>query len=178
VSTKHQAVWWGTPAVVTVAAGFLFVGPSDVSFSNHKRRGIVRPALLRAYRNTCYEAAGIPIRIGKYSAGSDRLLLTHRARSAALITAYNPRSRLMPLAWNLRMQARLLQALCRRRMLPARGFLGRWSEAHLLVFGDPLPVQRLARRYRQNAIVIVRLGQPPRLVMTGYGPPRAPGDRS
>jgi hypothetical protein len=127
----------------------------------------LRAALLRAYRNTCYEAAGIQIRIGIYSAATDRLLLTHGARSSALITAYNPRSCLMPLAWNRRMQARLLQALRLRRVLPARGFLGQWSEAHLLVFGDPRPIRRLARRYRQYAIVIVRLGQPPCLAITG-----------
>jgi hypothetical protein len=125
--------------------------------------------LLRAYRNTCYEAAGVQIRIGVYSAAIDRLLLTHGARAGVLITAYNPLSRLMPLPWNLRMQARLLQALRRRRILPARGFLGQWSEAHLLVFGDARPVRRLARRYRQYAVVIVCLGQPPRLAMTGYG---------
>jgi hypothetical protein len=129
----------------------------------------LRPALLRAYRNTCYEAAGIPIRIGIYSAATDQLLLTHRARSAALITAYNPFSRMMPVHWNQRMQARLLRALGRRRVLPAGGSLGRWSEAHFFVFGDPRPIRRLARRYRQYAIVIVHLGQPPRLAMTGYG---------
>ena len=129
----------------------------------------MRPALLRAYRNTCYEAAGIQIRIGIRSPATDRLLHTHRARAGFLITAYNPLSRLMPLAWNRRMQARLLQALRRHRILPARGFLGRWSEAHLLVFGDPRQVRRLARLYRQNAIVIIRLRQPPRLALTGYG---------
>lgn len=129
----------------------------------------MRPALLRAYRNTSYEAAGIQIRIGTYSAATDRLLLTHGARSAALITAYNPFSRMMPLHWNQRMQAGLLQALRRRRALPAGGSLGRWSEAHFFVFGDPRPVRRLAQRYRQHAIVIVHLGQPPELAMTGYG---------
>ena len=125
----------------------------------------MRAALLRAYRNTCYDAAGIQIRIGTYSAATDRLLLTHGARSAALITAYNPFSRMMPLQWNQRMQAGLLQALSRRRIFPAEGCLRHWSEAHLLVFGDPRPVRRLARRYRQYAIVIVRLGQPPRLAI-------------
>ncbi len=128
----------------------------------------MHPALLRAYRKTRYEAAGTQIRIGAYSAATDRLLLTHGAQSAALITAYNPRSHMMPLAWNCRMQARLLQALRLRRLLPARGFLGQWSEAHFLVFGDPRSIRWLARRYRQYAIVIVRLGQPPRLAIIGF----------
>src|ERR1700693_4806937 len=106
----------------------------------------MRPALLRAYRNTCYEAAGIKIRVGIYCAATDRLLLAHGSRAAAFITAYNPSSRMMPLGWNQRRQARLLQALHRRRVLSGRGSLGRWSEAHLLVFGDPRPVRRMARR--------------------------------
>jgi Protein of unknown function (DUF3293) len=142
-------------------------GPCDVDFSTTSDEEELRPALLRAYRNTRYEVAGIQIRIGIYSAATDRLLSTHGARSAALITAYNPFSRMMPLHWNQRMQAGLLQALSRRRTLPAGGSLRRWSEAHFLVFGDPRPVRQLARRYRQYAIVIVHLGQPPRIAMTG-----------
>ena len=38
----------------------------------------MRQALLRAYRNTCYEADGIQIRVGRRSAATDRLLLTVR----------------------------------------------------------------------------------------------------
>ena len=126
----------------------------------------MRPALLSAYRKTCYEAAGSTIRVGRRCVGIDRLLLAHGSHVAALITAYNPFSRRMPPGWNQRMQARLLQAVRRRPVLFGTGSLGRWSEAHLLVFGDPRPVQRLARRYRQCGIVIVRLRQPTRLVIT------------
>jgi hypothetical protein len=126
----------------------------------------MRPALLKAYRKTCYEAAGIKIRISRRCAAMDRLLIAHGSQAAVFITAYNPLSRVMPLGWNQRMQTRLLQAVRRRPVLSARGSLRHWTEAHLLVFGNVRPMQRLARRYRQYAIVVVRLRQPPRLTLT------------
>lgn len=129
--------------------------------------GGIHPALLKAYRETCYETAGIAVRVGRRCAAMDRLLLSHRVRTAVFITAFNPMSRVMPPGWNRRMQASLLTAVRRRRpMLPARGHLRHWSEDHVLVFGDPRPMIRLARRYRQNAIVIVGRGQRPQVVVT------------
>jgi hypothetical protein len=127
---------------------------------------ILRPSLLRAYCRTRYEAGGIAIRVGRRCAAMDRLLLCHGVRSAVLISAHNPRSRPMPGGWNRRMQMRLGSALRRRRVLLAHGRLRSWSEAHFLVFGAVGPMARLARRFRQNAIVIVRLRQPARLVLT------------
>jgi hypothetical protein len=126
----------------------------------------MRPALLGAFRKTYYEAAGTKIRVDRRSVTMDRLLLTYGSRAAVFITAYNPFSRKMPFGRNERMQMRLLEAVRRRPVLFGTGSLGRWSEAHLLVFGDPRPMQRLARRYRQHGIVIVRLRQAARLVIT------------
>ena len=34
--------------------------------------------------------------------------------------------------------------------------LKKWSEAHFLVFGNWQPILRMARRFRQNGIVIIR----------------------
>ncbi len=129
------------------------------------RRGepTVSARTLAAYRKTTYEAAGIEIRIGCRSPAMDRLLASLGVRQAVLITAYNPSSRVMPAGWNRRMQARLAQALRRRRVLPANGTWRRWSEAHLIVFGDVRPVCRLAGPFRQNAIVIVGRGHPAQL---------------
>ena len=131
----------------------------------------MRPRLLAAYRETCYDVGGIGMRVGRRCAAMDRLLLAHGVRTGVLITAFNPLSRLMPPGWNRRMQASLRQTLWRRRVLPASGSLRRWSEAHLVVFGDVPPVQRLARRFRQCAVVVVRLRQPARLLLTfrGFG---------
>jgi hypothetical protein len=126
----------------------------------------MRPALLKAYRETCYEAAGIQVRIGRRSPRMDRLLASHGVREATFITAYNPFSRPMPPGWNQLMQTRLHRVVRRRTVLPARGFLHRWSEAHLLVFGDTKPIRKLARQFRQNGIVIVTRGQPPHFIMT------------
>jgi hypothetical protein len=125
----------------------------------------MRPMLLNAYRQTSYEAAGVHVRIGKRSKAADQLLRAHGARSATFITAYNPLSRVMPPEWNHRMQARLHHVLRRRPVLCGHGILRRWSEAHLLVFGDPRPIRRLARLYRQYGIVIVRRLQAARLVI-------------
>ena len=127
----------------------------------------MRPALLIAYRRTRYEAAGIELRIGRRCPAMDRLLVSLGAREAALVTAYNPFSRVMPSGWNRRMQARLAQALRRRRVLPASGGWRQWSEAHLFVAGDAQPIWRLARLFRQNAIVVLRRGQAPRVRVVG-----------
>ncbi len=93
----------------------------------------------------------------------DRILLAHGMREAAFITAYNPLSRKRPPGWNHRMQARLEQRLRQRTSLPACGRWRNWAEAHLLVFGDVQPAIRLARYFRQCAIVIVQLRQPAEL---------------
>jgi hypothetical protein len=120
---------------------------------------------IRAYRKTRYEVAGVAIRIGRRSPAMDRLLAARGARQAALITAYNPFSRIMPPGWNRRMQVRLVEAMRRRPSHPASGSWRRWAEGQLLIFGDIRPAARLMRIFRQNAIVIVRRGQPARLLL-------------
>ncbi|HBK08595.1 MAG TPA: DUF3293 domain-containing protein [Acetobacteraceae bacterium] len=127
---------------------------------------MIRPSLLSAYRNTVYQAGGAKVRVGRRCSAMDRLLLEHRARQAAFISAYNPFSRLMQAGWNHRMQKRLGETVRRRTVLPATGCWRRWSEAHFLVLGDPRLVARLARRFRQNAIVIIRLRQPAQLLIS------------
>ncbi len=123
------------------------------------------PALLRAFRSTTYTTAGIAVRIGRRSRAADRLLVSHGQREAAFITAWNPLSRRMPAGWNQRMQSRLTRAVGRWPALPAGGGLRRWYEAHLLVFAAERRMTVLARRYRQHGIVVIRLGQPARLVL-------------
>jgi hypothetical protein len=123
----------------------------------------MRRTLAGAYARTAYEAAGAVARIGRRSPALDRLLRRLGARQGGFVTAWNPLSRRMPRGCNDRMLARLRQAA--RRLPLAEGW-GRgqgWAERHLLVAADPRRVAVLARRFRQNAIVVVRLGGPARL---------------
>lgn len=127
---------------------------------------MIRPGLLAAYRNTVYQAGAVAIRVGRRCPAMDQLLLAHGVRQAVFIAADNPYSRRMPPGWNDRMRIRLAETLSRRPVLPAKGRCRDWSEAHFLVLGDPQPIIRLARRFRQNAIVIARLRQPAHLLIT------------
>lgn len=131
-------------------------------------RATVSPRLLRSYRATRYQVGPVVLRIGRRSPGMDAILAQLGARTGVLITAWNPFSRRMPIGWNQRMQQRLQQHLGRRPTLPASGTLGGWHEVHVLVAGNPRPTVRLAKLFRQTAVVAVARNQPARLVF----PPR------
>ncbi|MBD0271336.1 MAG: DUF3293 domain-containing protein [Acetobacteraceae bacterium] len=120
--------------------------------------------LLAAYRGTDYEAAGAVARIGRRSQGVDALLRRLGAREGAFVTAWNPWSRRMPPGWNARMMARLREAARRLPRAEGEGRGRGWSERHLLLAGDPRRAAALARRFRQNAIVVARVGATARLV--------------
>jgi len=115
---------------------------------------VIPPRLLRAYRDTEYRACGVVVRIGCRS-----------PLTGVFITAWNPFSRRMPEGWNRRMQARLHERLRRFAVCPADGVLKRWHEAHLLVAADPRRISRIARIFRQRAIVVVQSGHPTKLVL-------------
>ncbi|MBK1662209.1 DUF3293 domain-containing protein [Paracraurococcus ruber] len=121
--------------------------------------------LRRAYRASGYEAAGAVARIGRRSAALDALLRRMGVRDAAFVSAWNPFSRRMPEGWNARRHARLLAATRRCPRLEGWGGTAAWRERHLLLGGDARRGAVLARRFRQNAIVVLRRGQPARLVV-------------
>jgi Protein of unknown function (DUF3293) len=121
--------------------------------------------LLRPYFRTEYEAGGAVARVGRRSAGIDRLLSGMGAQAGAFVTAWNPLSRRMPQGWNRRMQARLAQRVRRLPAVAGHGSGRGWSEQHLLVGGDARRILVLARRFRQRAIVVARRSQPARLVV-------------
>jgi hypothetical protein len=84
-------------------------------------------------------------------------------RAAVLITAWNPRGRRLPAACNER-RMRLLHAALRR--IPTYGASsgeGRWVEAQFLAACPEACASVLARRFGQNAIVILAKAQRPRL---------------
>jgi hypothetical protein len=127
----------------------------------------VGPRLARGWRLTAYEAAGAVARHGRRSAPVDALLHAARRREAAFIGAWNPMSRPRPRGWNDRALARLRRAASRLRFLDGTGQAGRpgWCEDHLLILGDVRRIIVLARRFRQHAILRVRLRAPSRLLV-------------
>jgi hypothetical protein len=126
---------------------------------------VINPRLLRAYRATNYTVDAVTVRIGRCSAPMDALLAQMAARTAVFVTAWNPLSRRMPEGWNNRMQRGLVERLQRHPGRPASGSLRRWHEAHLLVAADPRPIVRLARVFRQRAVVVVSRRQAARLLL-------------
>jgi Protein of unknown function (DUF3293) len=127
-----------------------------------KQYNAIPPRMLRAYRLTRYRAGGAEIRIGRCV--PDALFDRLGTRTATLLTAWNPFSRHMPIGWNQRMQRRLRRDLRRFVVLDAEGALHGWHEAMLLAGGSPLPTIRLARRFRQSAVVVLRRHAPAQLI--------------
>ncbi len=115
----------------------------------------------QAYRRTIYRAGDVLVRVGRRSAGAEAWMARHGARQAGFITAWNPMSRAMPHRFNAANQARLRHDLRGHAVLDGEGRLGTWREAMLLTTA---PLMRLARRYRQAAVVLLRRGRPARLV--------------
>lgn len=122
-------------------------------------------ALLAAYRASAYAAAGATARIGRRSVTVDALLRRLGARQGGFVGAWNPCSRRRPRGWNDRLHLRLCQAARRLPLAEGWGGRGAWRERHLLLAADPRRLAVLARRFRQNAMVVVRAGHPARLVL-------------
>ena len=140
--------------------------------------------LLRAYHATRYRivgpAAASPVlaeaTIGSRSPGVDRLLADHAAGSGVFITAWNPRSQIVPRAVNEAAHRRLEHALRRLgiRFLAHHGVGAdpAWAPEEGL-FALDLPralALDLAVTFGQNAIVLIAHGQPAELVATALMP--------
>jgi hypothetical protein len=128
---------------------------STATWNSTMPRMTDRPALARAYRLTRYVVGEVEIRIGRRCPALPE---------ATLIGAWNPGSRRLPEGRNRRLHANLLAAARRLPTEAASGGLGRWREEHLLVRGDPRPALRLARRFRQRAVLRWRRGQAARIL--------------
>jgi hypothetical protein len=120
--------------------------------------------LRHAYRKSRYSVAGVDLAVGRRSSGLDGLLAGIGVRDAVLITAWNPRSRRMPLLWNERMMAALRLRLGETTALPAYNEWRGWAEAQFLVPGDKRRLAVLGRLFRQAALVELRRGQGVRLM--------------
>jgi hypothetical protein len=131
-------------------------------------------ALIEAYRATDYVlfdigAAEVTLNIGRSSAAFDRVLAARGAETAVIVTAYNPRSIVLPEAEN-RVRHGELVALIERRgydygLGEGRDPTGHWkAELECIVFGISIEAGLdLARAFDQNAIVFIRRGGAPEL---------------
>jgi len=139
----------------------------------------VDPDMQAAYLHTAYwvEARPQPValRIGERSLALDRILARQHSSRWAFVTAWNPHSRRLAPWQNAAHQKQLLQALRRAgyRWLPALGEgddLAWPPEPSVLVLGmSSRAAVRLARRFKQNAVVVGRLRGRPTLVWCGPG---------
>lgn len=119
------------------------------------------------YRGTLFQAGPVRARVGRRSASADAWLAARGAREGAMLTAWNPMSRRHPEGWNARRQAALRDAV--RRLPQCEGWSGAnaWWEHNLLLPADARRLVALARRFRQRAILLLRRGQPARIIWLG-----------
>ena len=115
----------------------------------------ITPAMLRFYRRTDYVVGRAPpVRIG-----------ARAAIDGVLVSAANPRSRRMPDGWNARMNRRLGDAARRLGPVPAAGLLGAFREEGFLLEAHAARACVLGRRFRQNALVVLKRGRKARLLL-------------
>lgn len=134
----------------------------------------LRPDLFAAYRAADYTVFTDPclvLKVGEPNPLLDQLLEAEGARSAAFVTAANPRGAASSASDN----ARAYDAL--RQHVSARGWpayagegrdpQGAWTaEPSFLVLGISRDeAEALGRTFEQNAIVFVERGQAPRLAI-------------
>jgi hypothetical protein len=120
--------------------------------------------LARAYRASCYFAGAHAARIGQRAPALDALLQRWRVQEGVFIAAGNPLSRRMAAGWNARRHAALRERLRALPHVEGRGGAKRWWEAHCFIGICAARGKRLARLFRQNAMVALRRGAKARLI--------------
>ncbi len=123
-----------------------------------------RAKLERDYRASCYFAGAYLARIGQRAPALDALLRRWRVVEGVFIAAGNPFSRRMPAGWNARRHALLRERLRGLPHVEGKGGVKRWWEAHCFIGISAARGKRLARLFRQNAMVALRRGAKARLI--------------
>ena len=109
------------------------------------------------------------LHVGVASARSNTLLDRHGATCATVVTAFNPRSRVLAPEANEARHRALVRMLEERAVTfllgEGRDPSGRWTaETECIVFGISLAEGlEIARRFDQNAVVFIERGKAPRL---------------
>ena len=126
--------------------------------------GITPPSAstLRAYRLSRYSAGDIVTYIGARPKGPRQ---DQGRMTLVLLGACNPCGRRRPDGWNARMMERLRLVLRRVRFIEASGSLGPWSESMLAAPISPRKAVVVARRFRQNAVVVISTNRRTKLVL-------------
>jgi hypothetical protein len=129
--------------------------------------------LLAAYAATDFVVFDGPeqwaIHVGVASPRVDALMDRHGAACATIVTAFNPRSRVLPPEANKARHQSLVRLLEERGLTfllgEGRDPCGQWTaETECIVFGISLAEGlEIARRFDQNAVVFVERGKAPRL---------------
>jgi len=133
-------------------------------------------SLLRAYHATGYcwqtDSGWLCVRLGRLQPQADAWMRRAGVTSLGIISGGNPRSRRLNPAANRRREAALVFWLRARGLpfLPAEGrpLQPGWKTEPAVAVPD---IHRdrlrwLARRWQQNAVVYLRIGHPPRLLVT------------
>ena len=123
-----------------------------------------RAKLERDYRASCYFAGAYFARIGQRAPALDALLRHWRVQEGVFIAAGNPFSRRMAVGWNARRHALLRERLRGLPHVEGKGGVKRWWEAHYFIGISAARGKRLARLFRQNAMVALRRGAKARLI--------------
>jgi len=123
-----------------------------------------RARLERDYRASCYYAGEDIARIGQRAPALDALLRCWRVPEGVFIAAGNPFSRRMPSGWNARRHAALRERLRGLPLVEGKGGAKCWWEAHYFIGLCAARGKRLARMFRQNAMVALRRGAKARLI--------------
>jgi hypothetical protein len=108
------------------------------------------------------------LHVGVASPRVNALLDRHDATCATIVTAFNPRSRVLPPEANKARHQSLVRLLDERGMTfllgEGRDPNGHWTaETECIVFDIPLAEGlAIARRFEQNAVVFIERGKAPR----------------
>ncbi|MGL4685495.1 MAG: DUF3293 domain-containing protein [Commensalibacter sp.] len=119
------------------------------------------PKIDISYRKSTYIAGQVRTRIGRFPQGITEM---DRKKTWVMLSAYNPGGRLKVNGWNLRMMNALKERLSRYNFIEGEGRLGEHFEPLVMVAIAPAQGKKLARLFRQNAIVILRHQRQTRLI--------------
>jgi|SRR6185295_8686833 hypothetical protein len=138
----------------------------------------VTPELLDTYRNAEYVVFADPpvvIRVGEANPQVDELIRAEGARTAAFVTAANPRgeprSDMENGVANAALQNFVSAAGYPHFWGEGRDPRGNWAEPSFLVIGMyRANAEALGQLFEQNAIVFCELGKPPELIILEKNP--------